>query len=116
MVSEGSVTIEPPPPLGAERATLHALEPAFVPHELDRRAPRAKRDPLATLAVVFAIVQLSIVAIVVAHICLRRLSRTEAEGRGLARVALVAGYVELVIFVAVLVVYFAVLAPIVTLP
>ena len=94
-----------------ELAPLKAL-----PEEEPRRPRRPPADGLAVAAFTVSLVGLHIVGVVLGHLALARIAETGRGGRGLATAALVIGYGGLVLSLAWWIVYFAVLAPVVTLP
>jgi hypothetical protein len=81
-----------------------------------RREPGPPADGLAVAALVVAIVGVPLVAVVLGHLALARIRDRGTGGRGMAIAALVLGYVGVVLTLALVVVYFAVLAPLITLP
>jgi ferric-dicitrate binding protein FerR (iron transport regulator) len=110
-----------PAPLSAEHhGSADAAPTAFAPDEEPLRRPRRRSgsppDGLAVAAIVVAVAGLSLVAVVLGHLALHRIDRRGSGGRWVAVAALVLGYAGLVLFLAWWAVYFAVLAPIVTLP
>ncbi|WP_307807024.1 DUF4190 domain-containing protein [Naasia sp. SYSU D00057] len=91
-------------------------QPDEEPLRRPRREPRQPADGLAIAALVVAIAGLSLLAVVLGHLALGRIRARGTGGRRLAVAALALGYAGLVLFLAWWAVYFAVLAPIVTLP
>ena len=81
-----------------------------------RRIPGPPADGFAVAALIAALGGLSLVAIVLGLLALGRIARHGSGGRGLAIAGLVLGWTGLAIFLAWWTLYFAVLAPIVTLP
>lgn len=77
---------------------------------------RAELDRVAVVAVVCSVVGLSLVAVVLGHWSLLRIRRRDLRGAAAARWALVLGYAGLVLGIAAWAVYFAVIAPEITLP
>lgn len=73
-------------------------------------------DPVAIAAFFCAILLLAIVAVALGHWATFRTERGELGGRGLAKAAIVLGYAELALAVLFWIFYFAVLAPLLTLP
>ncbi|HEY8591107.1 MAG TPA: DUF4190 domain-containing protein [Naasia sp.] len=97
--------------------------PEAAPQEADRdqelrrpRAPKPPPDKYAIGALVTSLLALFPVAVVLGHIALARIRVFGVGGRGLAVAALVIGYVGLVVGLAAWTLYFAVVAPEVTLP
>ncbi len=90
----------------------HGLEPEEPPSP----AARPPRDGLAIAAFVVSLLGVHLAGIVLGHLALARTASMGRRGRGLAIAALVIGYAGLALALAGWVVYFAVLAPVVTLP
>ena len=101
------------PPVGVTPADA---PPDEEPLRRPRREPRPPADGLAIAALVVAIAGLSLLAVVLGHLALGRIRERGTGGRRLAVAALALGYAGAVLFLAWWSVYFAVLAPIVTLP
>lgn len=78
--------------------------------------PRPPVDVLAVLGFLAALLGLSLVGVVLGWLAVVRIRRSGARGTGLARAAVVLGALGLLLECALAVLYFAVLAPLVTLP
>ena len=81
-----------------------------------RREDRVPFDPLAVWAFVMSLLGLGLVALVLGVLARARVSASGRRGRGLALAAIVLGALGVVLAIAAVVLYFAVLAPVVTLP
>ena len=90
--------------------------PDGEPLRRPRREARPPADGLAVAALVVALAGLSLLAVVLGHLALGRIRERGTGGRRIAVAALALGYTGVVLFLAWWAVYFAVLAPIVTLP
>lgn len=93
-----------------------ALPPDEPELRRPRRPPGPPADGVAVAAFVLAILGVQLVAVVLGHLALARIRQGTRGGRGLAVAALGIGYAGLVLTLALAVLYFAVLAPLVTLP
>ena len=67
-------------------------------------APARKTNTLAIVSLIAGIVGFNIIAVVLGHIALGQIKRTGEEGRVLAIIGLVLGYIALVALVIVLIV------------
>lgn len=118
------MSLEPPqpPPAGDPEARVATPpwgdgEPGFDEEAFRPRRPASPpADGMAVTAFVLALIGVPVVGIVLGHLSLRRIRSRGIGGRGLARAALVLGYLGLVLGLAWWVLYFALLAPLVTLP
>ena len=71
---------------------------------------------MAVAALIFAVLQLPVVAILLGHWAGARTRRLDRGGQTMARIATALGYAELALAVLFWIFYFAVLAPVLTLP
>ncbi|MCU1438579.1 MAG: hypothetical protein JWP66_1666 [Naasia sp.] len=108
-----------PVPVPVPASALAADQPGPTADEAAPRRPRNPRlppDRYAIGALVTALLALFPVAVVLGHIALARVRVYEVGGHGIAVAALVIGYLGLVVGFAAWALYFAVVAPAVTLP
>lgn len=106
-----------PPVLGrGARPDDGEVAPEDAEPRRPRRAPGAPFDVLAVAALVLSLLGVHVVGIVLGHLAVARVRENGRRGRGLAIAALLIGYAGLALALAWWVFYFAVLAPVVTLP
>ncbi|BDI23829.1 DUF4190 domain-containing protein [Herbiconiux sp. L3-i23] len=104
--TEDSANADEAPALGAEPPVV---DPPAAP-------PRKPADPVAVLALIAGVLLLSVAALVLGYWANARIRRRDSGGARLARAAVILGWAGLAVSVVFWILYFAVLAPAVTLP
>lgn len=103
-------------PGSGEHDVIAESEPEDSDFLRPRRDPRPPIDPLAVWAFVTSVLGLGLVAVVLGVLARARVSASGRRGRGLALAAIVLGATGALVGLAAVALYFAVLAPVVTLP
>jgi hypothetical protein len=70
--------------------------PAPTPYAAPAGAPAAKWNVLSIVSIVTAVLQIGLAAVITGHVSLSQIKKTGEQGRVLAIIGLVVGYLEIV--------------------
>jgi hypothetical protein len=81
-----------------------------TPYTAPAGAPAAKWNVLSIISLVTAVLGINLAAIITGHIALSQIKKTGEQGRVLAIIGLVLGYLEIVFWIIFIIIYVAIFA------